>query len=921
MLFLCQTAVWAQDKGFSKGKKNNVVLKDTTISLKNLTPPDSTVKSSLSGDSTKKDSSIKIVDRKTILLDSLKKTSDLQEAVSYSAEDSVVFEVENEKLYLYNQTKINYTDLEINAYKVRVDWKDQTMYAEGLEDSVTGKGIGRPTFKQGENNYSSKSMTYNFKSQKGRIVGARTVEGDGFIFGETVKRLPNNTFNVASGKYTTCNDPDHPHFYIQSKKLKVIPNDKIISGPLNFVLEDFPLPLVIPFGFFPNQKNRKSGIILPKYSGQSDKGIGLMNLGYYWKGTQYFDALFNGDIYSNGSWRLGLQSKYSLRNHFSGNVSFNYGVQRQHEKTDPDFNKLIGWNLQLLHSQKINQNTNISASISIDKRFNRTLNYNQNYSSTNNYFAQTQSSSITFNKSKIGNTPFAINAGATMRQDVDKSLVSLTLPSMSISMVPQLPFKNVLASKKSMDWLHQISFGYSLNADNQYNQVPDSNLFNVMQFRNKSFPYAVGDSIYYKKGFEFVQNGIFQSIPINTKIKLLRYININPSFNYEEYWYLKSVQKAVVDSVLQTTSINGFQTARVFQASVAATTTFYAIYQLKGKRQRTFRHAMIPNISYNYRPDFSADKWGYYGTYTDINGKTVKYNYFEGNSRLPSSGESQAINFTLNNMIEMKYLKKNADEITDSKTDKFERTRLVDGIGLSTGYNFAADSLNFSPLALNARLNKGKLSFSGNANFSPYNVTKTGRIINQYYFQANPNQLLRFTNAQLSVSTRFEFGQNKDKKKSKGFMPNHSADFDSLEYAYIMRNYSEYIDFDVPFSMSLNYNFSVNKSTPTQMTLNNTLNFNGDLKITPKWVVSYSSGLTLGKTITDEGSEASKKWKFNATNNTSFSLTRDLHCWTASFTWVPFGPTQSYNLVLNIKSSTLQDLRITKRNSWTDRFR
>ena len=249
--------------------------------------------------------------------------------------------------------------------------------------------------------------------------------------------------------------------------------------------------------------------------------------------------------------------------------------------------------------------------------------------------------------------------------------------------------------------------------------------------------------------------------------------------------------------------------------------------------------------------------------------------------------------------------------------------RLIDGIGITTGYNFAADSLNFSPLNMNARANilKGKLSFNGNVSFSPYNVTSTGRVINQYFIEAYPNYLLRFTTAQFSANTSFRFGENKDKKKSNGFLPKRSADFDSLEYAYIMRNYGEYVDFDVPFSISISYNLSINKPTPIKMSINNTLNFNGDLRITPKWVISYSSGLTLGKTVTGEANDATEKWKFNATNNTSFSLTRDLHCWAASFNWVPFGPTQSYNLVLNIKSSTLQDLRITKRNNWTDRFR
>ncbi|MFN0203977.1 MAG: putative LPS assembly protein LptD [Bacteroidia bacterium] len=932
LLFCLSFSSFAQTvkggKGTTKGGK-----KDTTIVLKPTiatTSPDS-LKNISGNDSTQKDSNVVITDKKTLIIDSLKKNSDIKGPVVYSAEDSVVFDIEKGVLYYYKKVNIAYTDLTIAADRVRIEWEKQTMYAEGIEDTLTGTGVGRPVFKQGENTYNAKTMSYNFKTQKGRITGVRTQEGDGFIFADAVKRQPDNSFFGLNGKYTTCSDPEHPHFYIKSTKMKVIPNKGIISGPLKVVLEDFEVPLPVPFGYFPSPKKQTNGIILPRYGGAADKGVGLTNLGFYWHPNDYADFLFSGDGYTNGSWRLGLRSNYALKNRFNGTLNFNYGINRFGEKTDPDFQKVNAWNLNMNHTQKINPNTTLTAQISFDQRFNRNLNYNQNLqNSSQNYFSNNQVSSIAFNKSRIGRLPFSMNLGASLSQDINNKTISLRAPSLALNLTQQFfPFKNVATTSRAWEWIRQIGMGYSMNLTNSFITMRDSLLPLVISNPNELYPiYSTTDTTY-KKGYEFMQNGVTHSIPISTRIKLFKYITISPNASYNEYWYTKSIRKAYNPTTDkdETTTINGFRTARDYNVSATLNTVLYGLYSLhKSKKQITLRQIITPSISYRYNPDFSLGT-GYYDTFYDRKGNFKKYSVFEGSPNgMPSAQAQQTMSFSLQNSLEMKRRKKKSFEENFPETeDRIERIRLIDRLNISTSYNFAADSFQLAKLALsggtNIPLNPGSpnpqnLGVNFNASFDPYAVNSAGRRINTFQYNVNKAPV-RFENLNFSLSTNFSPKTGKKGGKPSRYVPYPRNPYDSLTFLSLQQFRNQYIDFSVPWSMSVNYNFNYQLPTVSDQkaSITNVLNFIGDMSLTEKWKLGFSSGLTANQD-TQTG-----KFKLDATNNTSFSVHRDLHCWEFSFQWTPFGPLQSYVFTLDIKGGSFKGLIPAKRKSWTDTFR
>lgn len=903
-ILLLGTHLLANAQAGKSGKggnaKPNSTLKDTiikNIAINDTLPKDSTRLSA--GDSL-------AISRKTAYIDSLKKVTDLKSKVTYNAEDSIVFDVVNQLLLLYGKAHIEYEDMKISAYKIVVDWKTQIITAEGkVIDAETEEIMDKPNFTQGEQSYTAKTMTYNFKTQKGRVIEARTTEGEGFLLAEKVKRLPDNSFFGLNGKYTTCNEPDHPHFYIKSRKMKVIPNSKIISGPLNLVIEDFPIPIVIPFGFIPNTKKKTSGLILPTYGEQGQRGFFLSGLGYYWGGNPYFDLLVKGDIYSKGGWGVNAQTRYKYGTRLDGGVSVSYGIIKFNEPTDPDYQKTIGWKIQANHSHRINQNTNISGNISFDKNFNRNLTMDIRNNTQN-----VQTSSIAFSKSKIGRIPVSLNMSGNLNQDVNRGVLNLTLPDVNINLASQTPFKNIKSTKDFWNPLKQLSTQYTFTATNRISSIPDFLLLPVLQSPNRIFHYTDvnADSVFRTvEGRAFFQNGIKHYIPISTQIKMLKYINITPNFTYNEYWYFKSQQKFFdTDSnKVVTRNVNGFKTARDFQFNLRAGTTFYALLANKAsKRGMVVRHMMVPGVTYSYKPDFSDPKWNYFASYQDTLGKEIKYNRF-ANAGLgsPSQGESQSLNFSMHNEFEMK-IRKKASFKPDfpEKEDKFEKVKLLDALDPSFSYNFAADSFQLSPINLSARTTvfNRKININSSMSMDPYaydSVQK--RRINVFEWKEN-QRLGRLTSAQVSVNTSFQ------PKKKVGIIKK-SPSFNEAEYAMI-RNYMDgYIDFNIPWTVNLNYNLSYNKPTQAKATVTNIFQVSGDLSLTPKWKIGYTTGYDFkSKRLVD---------------NTSVSLHRDLHCWDMNFSWIPLGRYQSYMLTINVKSSTLQDLKLNKKNNWTDRFR
>ena len=842
------------------------------------------------------------VNPRQILLDSLKASSDLQAVVDYKATDSIVFDMEEGMLYLYSGADIKYDKMGLQASMVKVDWENELIYAEGVPDS-TGELQGKPMFVEDGQEYNAERMIYNFKTQKGRIMAGRTMQGNDYLLSDTTKRMPDGTLFAKGAKFTTC-DLDHPHFYIQSNKIKVLPNNQIISGPLRLIIEDFPIPIVVPFGFIPDMKGgRRSGIKLPEYGYANERGFFLRNLGYYLGLSDNWDMLVEGDIYTIGGWRAALQAKYNKKYKYQGALGLSYGVVRFGESDDPDFSRTNEWRLNWSHSQPLDPTFRFSSSVNItsSNRYNRQVSYN-----TQDFFQNNLNSSISLQK-RFNNLPFSLSLNINHRQDLNKETVSMTLPTLAINMNRLTPFRN-LSSKKSMEWLTRLGLNYSAQASNRLETIPDSIFVPVLFNWGDSTDVLLSDStIMRRRNSSFYRNGMEHRASASTTIKLLKYINVNPSFSYNEYWYTQTIKRRYNEETdeVEEENIPGFSAARDYSMSVSASTNFYGIYSLiNSPREITFRQRFSPSISYSYRPDFSDARFGYYDVVqVDSTGRTERYNRFQnGIFGSPSAFESQSIGFSLSSVLEMKYKKKEAlDPDFDEDKDPYERITLLDNLGISTSYNFVADSFQLAPFRLSARtrLLNGKINLNTSASIDPYALNAEGtRRMNEFVWRESGKLSLgRITNAQVSLSTSFRSQSNKKKAKS--------DDFDEDEFRQIQYDIEEYVDFDVPWDLRLSYNLSYSKPLNTSR-VTQTLRTSGNVNFTSKWKIGFSSGYDFQR---------------QEVTNTSFTVYRDLHCWSMNFSWTPFGPLQAYVLNIQVNSATLRDLKLTKRNQWQDRRR
>ncbi|MEO1449263.1 MAG: putative LPS assembly protein LptD [Bacteroidota bacterium] len=861
--------------------------------------------------------------RQQQIRDSLKANSDLTAPVVYNAEDSIVFDVETGTLYLYEQAKLTYDEIELESKAVKVDIEQQTLYADGVPDE-NGKMVGTPVFTQDGQSYNARSMTYNFKTSKGRIKEGRMVQGEGFIIAETAKYHQDGSFHGADGIYTTC-DAEHPHYYIRSRKIKVLPDNNLISGPLNLVIADFPLPLVIPFAFVPNQKGKSNGIILPKYGEAQDRGFFLRDFGYYREINDYLSAQVNGEIFTRGGWGAGITLRYKKRYPFSGAFSFDYKVNRKNERTDPDFSRQTGWNLRWNHNQKIDPTARISGSVNISNSstFQRELSLNQN-----DFIQNDLNSSVNFQKN-FNNLPFSFNISARHQQDLNEGTMSLQLPELSFNMNRQTPFRNV--GNKNLKWLKQLGINYNMQARNSVRNIPDSLLLPILFNPRDSvdvLEIVGGDSSLVKRrASSFYTNGLRHQASTGTTIKLFKYINISPSFNFSEFWYLQTIRKTFdteSNRVVEST-VPGFERGFNFNTSVSASTNFYGIYQLhKTARKVTFRQRFTPSVGYSLKPDFSDERWGFYrDVQRDTLGNVERYSIFEdGIYNGPTRGESQSLSFSLSSVLEMKYLKKEGDEEEDEKKgrggsssskDDYIRTNVIDNLGISSSYNFAADSFQLAPFSLRARtslLNR-KVNITTSATLDPYVFGLNevpfpysgGSARKQNKLLINETgQLGRLTRVQVSVSTSFKSKKGGRNTASKEMV--EKDEFDEDEYNFVLANPEQYVDFTLPWQARMGYNFSYSKPGVSQARVTQTFNVSGSLTFGSSWNMSFNTGYDI----------ANQK-----VSNTSMNVTRSLHCWQMSFRWTPF-PRKSYSVVISSRSSTLSMLKLSKNDFWQDRF-
>ncbi len=805
----------------------------------------------------------------------------IEDPVKSTAVDSILYSLDNKKVFLYGKAKVNYQNLELTASRIEFDMETKEAFAYGSPDS-TGKIAGKPVFKEGNETFNMDSIRYNFDSKKAKIYGVVTQQGEGFLHSQMTKKMPDNSVNLIGGKYTTC-DADHPHFYINLTKAKVIPNKQIITGPAYLVIEDVPLyPIGIPFGFFPNKKGRHSGILIPRYGEESSRGFYLQQGGYYFGMSELFDLALTGSIYSFGGWDLNARSAYKVRYKYSGSFDLSGVKLIVGSKGDSDYMNTGTYSVRWTHTQdpKFKPNSNFSASVNFTtSKYNTYASYNPSA-----YLNNSINSSIAYSRVFEG-TPFSLTLSANHSQNTRDESVTIGFPTFTFNMASIYPFRSKKFSGKP-NVFQKIGISYNTTLQNQY---------------------TTKEEMLFKGNWQDnMKNGMKHSMPVSTSFSLLKYLTVSPSMQMSEYWYLESIRKNYNPTTkeVETDTIPGFVRAMDYSYSAGMSTKLYGTFQFaSNSKVQAIRHLMTPSISFSYKPDFSTPNWGYFREVTDSTGKIEKYSIFQnGIYGGPSASRSGSVGFSLDNILEMKV---RSDKDTTQKTKKI---KLLDNLRFSSSYNLLADSMKLAPVNFSGRVSLTKefaLNFGGVIN--PYSLTDKGTLEDKWQYTKN-GSLGRLTSFNTSFSLSFASKAGKGQNQGQQGMQENAPVVESFQQQYGNNDtpygipMSTYTNFNVPWNVSLNYNLNYSKPA-FKSTLNQTVNFNGGLSLTPKWKVNFSSG-----------------WDFrtNQITYTNMGISRDLHCWEMSFNWIPMGPRQSYSFRINVKSGVLRDLKYDKRKSWSD---
>ena len=800
-----------------------------------------------------------------LTIDSFISKDALESRVTYKAKDSIRFDMKNQKMYLFGESEIYYEDIELKAEEIESDLDSNVVTARGKKDS-TNTYFGEPIFKQANKEFNAHEIKYNFDTKKGLITDVKTQEGEGYIHGNKIYKNPDNILYIKNGKYTTCNLAE-PHYHFGATRLKIIPEDKIITGPADLFIEKAPTPFAIPFGFFPNSNKQKSGIIIPAPGESQQFGFFMLNGGYYLYINEHLDAQLTGDFYSKGSWGARFNSNYKNRYHFNGNVNLTYSKFMNGEKEFPDFSERRDFFFRWRHNQdaKARPNSVFSANVNFGTTTNFTNNFNSN---ANDFLSSSFNSSISYTK-RFGNSPFTLNLNASHSQNSISKLITVRLPDIALNMARIYPFKQK-TSVGGQKFYEKIGVSYSMNTRNEVTALDSLYNINEPQYLTQKF-----------------KNGMKHTIPLNTSIKLFKYFSLTPAFNYSEVWYLKTINKSWSDTSnsVVTDTINGFARGNTYNTSANLTTKFYGMYAFKGKKIKALRHVITPSAGLTYVPENNSGL----RNYTDSSGKNYDYSIFQdGIYGTSHTTEAGFVNMSLLQNFEMK-VRNNKDT-----ANPITKITLLENLGLSTNYNMLADSFNWNNISLTARtyiLKKINVNFNGS--IDPYALDTSGVRLNKSHY-GETGYLGRLTSANLAVGFSFR-SKTQAKKTTK------TSKFGTEEdLAYINANLDDYIDFEVPWTLNIGYN--VNYSKPTfnsSERIIQTVNFSGDMSLTKKWKVGFTSGYDFQR---------------HDFSYTTLNFYRDLHCWEMSLQWVPFGIRQSYTFTIKVKSSILQDLKLTRRN-------
>lgn len=871
----------------------------------------------------------------SLALDSINRSrkSGIDSPVEYSANDSLTYDAAIHQARLYGESNVKYQNMDLASEKIFMRLDSNLVHAEGRLDSTTQETIGSPVFKMGSDEYQTGPMSFNFKTKKGLIKDAYTQQDDGFLTSELSKRGPNGEMYIQHGRYTTCDDP-HPDFYLALSRAKVRPGKDVVFGPAYLVVADVPLPLAIPYGFFPFTKSYSSGLIMPTYGDETEKGFYLRDGGYYFAISDKMDLKLIGEIYTKGSWGISATSNYRKRYKYNGNFLISYQNSVAGEKNMPDYVKTTDVKVTWNHNQdsKANPYRTFNARVNFT-----TTSYDQhNLTSMYNPQTRTQStrtSSVSWS-TRFSSLNMSLNSSFNLSQNMRDSTISIGLPNLSINVSTFYPFKRKKAAGAER-WYEKINMTYTGTVRNEINNVKEDKLMHSSLARDW-------------------QNGMQHVIPIKATFTALGYLNITPSINFTDrtlfrrankYWD-ETNQKEVTDT------ISGFYNVYDWSLNLSANTKLYGFWvpsrKIFGDKIDRIRHVITPTVGFSYAPDFGAERYGYYKSYqkTDIDGNTtlVEYSPYDINLyRAPSKGKRGMVSLDLKNNLEMKVK-------SDDDSTGYKKISLIDELGMRMSYNLASDIRPLSDLSTNLRLKLTK-SFTLNltANFASYvyeadSVGATPRVSDTKTYWGlgkwgrwqgiDQNFSYSLTNDKVLKFIKWLKGEREDKDGNKknrgrngdmddddwedGLDSNVDIDMERNKHNVGKKEKAEtdedgYMAFKIPWSLGIGYTVSIRENTDVSKfnydtmrypyKLTQTLNLSGSIQISDGWNISYSSGYDFVS---------------HAISMTTMSLSRDLHCFSMSCQ-MTLAPYTSYNFSFRCNASTLTDaLKYDKRSGYTN---